>query len=174
MLIFFRTYFPQFMPLSLDEPKLGFDYPLMEQKASSSTEVNFQVLCLYAKVFARSGFPFADYLARMSNPPPFQTTRTNIQALKVMEALNNLEDITELGNHLLDLPVEPRLGKMILYAVTLKCLDPVLTIVACLSHRYAVTSPTFLCLLGLIFCLSFTQWGQQRPASSPPIFYDLC
>jgi hypothetical protein len=54
-------------------------------------EVNFQVLCLYAKVFARSGFPFADYLARMSNPPPFQTTRSNIQALKIMEALNNLE-----------------------------------------------------------------------------------
>ena len=71
----------------------------------------------------------------MSNPPPFQTTRSNIQALKIMEALNNLEDITELGNHLLDLPVEPRLGKMILYAVSLKCLDPVLTIVACLSHK---------------------------------------
>ena len=44
-------------------------------------------------------------------------------------------DITELGNHLLDLPVEPHLGKMILYAVSLKCLDPVLTIVACLSYR---------------------------------------
>ena len=60
---------------------------------------------------------------------------SNIQALKVMEALNNLEDITELGNHLLDLPVAPRLGKMILYSVALKCLDPVLTIVACLSHK---------------------------------------
>jgi HrpA-like RNA helicase len=127
----FKTYFPQFVPLALNEPFLGLDSLGMK----APDEVNFQVLCLYAKVFARSGFPFADYLARMSNPPPFQTTRTNIQALKIMEALNNLEDITELGNHLLDLPVEPHLGKMILYAVSLKCLDPVLTIVACLSYR---------------------------------------
>ena len=50
-----------------------------------------------------------------------------------MEALNTLEDLTELGNHLLDLPVEPQYGKMLLYAINLKCLDPVLTIVACLS-----------------------------------------
>ena len=87
-LFYFRTYFPQFVPLALNEPFLGLD-SLLGMKAPD--EVNFQVLCLYAKVFARSGFPFADYLARMSNPPPFQTTRFNIQALKIMEALNNLE-----------------------------------------------------------------------------------
>ena len=84
---YFRTYFPQFVPLALNEPFLGLDSLGMK----APDEVNFQVLCLYAKVFARSGFPFADYLARMSNPPPFQTTRSNIQALKIMEALNNLE-----------------------------------------------------------------------------------
>ena len=50
-----------------------------------------------------------------------------------MEALNTLEDLTELGNHLLDLPVAPQYGKMLLYAINLKCLDPVLTIVSCLS-----------------------------------------
>ena len=86
-LLNFRTYFPQFVPLALNEPFLGLDSLGMK----APDEVNFQVLCLYAKVFARSGFPFADYLARMSNPPPFQTTRSNIQALKIMEALNNLE-----------------------------------------------------------------------------------
>ena len=128
----FKTYFPQFVPLALNEPDVGLN-GIIDPR--SPDEVNFQILCLYAKVFARSGFPFADYLARMSNPPPFQTTRTNIQTLKIMEALNNLEDITELGNHLLDLPVDPRFGKMILYAVSLKCLDPVLTIVACLSYK---------------------------------------
>jgi len=103
---------------------------------NNENDVNFMVLCLYAKLLASPGFPIADFLARISNPPTFQTTRTNVQLLKAMEALNNLEEITELGNHLLDLPVEPKLGKMIIYAACLKCLDPVLTIVACLAYRY--------------------------------------
>ena len=130
--IFFRNY-PQFVALPLSEPNYGFDS--LMTKNSDEEEVNFQILCLYAKLFAPPGFPFADFLSRISNPPTFQVTRSNIQFLKTIEALNNLEDITELGNHLLDLPVEPRLGKTILYAVGLKCLDPVLTIVACLSYK---------------------------------------
>jgi len=61
-----------------------------------------------------------------------------------MEALDAWEDVTELGNHLLDLPIEPRLGKMVLYAVLLKCLDPVLTIVCCAAYRYVqITETTF-------------------------------
>ncbi len=52
-----------------------------------------------------------------------------------MEALDKSENVTILGKHLLELPVEPHLGKMILYALALKCLDPVLTIVCCLGYR---------------------------------------
>ena len=36
---------------------------------------------------------------------------------------------------MLDLPVEPRLGKMLMYGCVLKCLDPILTIVCCLAYR---------------------------------------
>lgn len=52
-----------------------------------------------------------------------------------MDALDSFEDLTELGHHLADLPVEPRLGKMVLYAVVLKCLDPILTIVCSLAYK---------------------------------------
>ena len=34
-----------------------------------------------------------------------------------------------------EMPVEPRFSKMVLYAVALKCLDPVLTIACCLSCK---------------------------------------
>lgn len=54
---------------------------------------------------------------------------------QTIDALDPWEDVTELGHHLLDLPVEPRLGKAVLYSIVLKCLDPVLTIVCCLAHR---------------------------------------
>ncbi len=51
-----------------------------------------------------------------------------------MEVLNAWEDVTEIGNHLLDWPLEPCYGKIVLYGVALKCLDPVLTIVSCLAN----------------------------------------
>lgn len=52
-----------------------------------------------------------------------------------MDALDPFEDLTELGHYLVDLPIEPRLGKMILYAVILKCLDPILTIACTLAYK---------------------------------------
>ena len=51
-----------------------------------------------------------------------------------MGALDPFEDVTELGHHLADLPLDPKYGKMILCSVVLKCLDPVLTIASALSY----------------------------------------
>ena len=52
-----------------------------------------------------------------------------------MDALDQSEELTELGRHLADLPVDPHLGKMVLNSIVLKCLDPVLTIVCSLSYK---------------------------------------
>ena len=41
-----------------------------------------------------------------------------------MDALDAYEDLMELGHHLVDLPVEPQYGKMVLYSVVLKCPRP--------------------------------------------------
>ena len=43
--------------------------------------------------------------------------------------------MTRLGHQLVDLPIEPRLGKTVLASVILKCLDPILTIVCALSYK---------------------------------------
>ena len=63
--------------------------------------------------------------------------------------MDQWEDLTELGHHLADLPVEPRLGKMVLYSIVLKCLDPVLTIVCALAYRdpckYCIHQYLFVC-----------------------------
>lgn len=60
-----------------------------------------------------------------------------------MEAIDGWEEVTALGHHLLELPLPPRLGKMVLVATVLKCLDPVLTIAACLSHKDPFLLPKF-------------------------------
>lgn len=97
--------------------------------------VPLQELCLYTKHLATGNTPIAEFLERAIEPPSIVVTRNAVQLLKTIDALDTWESLTELGTHLLDLPIEPRLGKMLLYAVVLKCLDPILTIVCSLAYR---------------------------------------
>lgn len=122
----------------------GICYHLISQTRFSSLH-KFQVpeilrvpiheLCLQAKLLAPPNIPIADFLARAPDPPAFMVTRNAVTLLKTIDALDPWEELTELGLHLLDLPIEPRLGKMVLYSVVLKCLDPILTIVCSLACR---------------------------------------
>ena len=48
------------------------------------------------------------------------------------------EGLTQLGRHLAALPLPPRVGKLILYGVLFRCLDPVLTIACAMSYRYSL------------------------------------
>ncbi len=50
-----------------------------------------------------------------------------------MQALDESLSLTLLGSKLADMPVDVRLGKMLLYGAALECLDPILTIAATLS-----------------------------------------
>lgn len=50
-------------------------------------------------------------------------------------ALDHAQNLTALGFHLARLPVEPHIGKLILFGALLGCLDPVLTIAASLSFK---------------------------------------
>ncbi|KAG8307677.1 3'-5' RNA helicase ythdc2 [Homalodisca vitripennis] len=99
-------------------------------------------LCLHTKLLAPPNSPIADFLARAIEPPSPLVTRNAVQLLKTMDALDAWEDLTDLGRHLLEISIEPKFGKMLLYAIILKCLDPILTIVCCLSHGDLFKMPT--------------------------------
>ncbi|XP_054279739.1 ATP-dependent DNA/RNA helicase DHX36-like isoform X2 [Macrosteles quadrilineatus] len=90
-------------------------------------------LCLQAKQLAPTGTSISEFLGKALDPPRPDIVTQTINLLKQMDALNNDEELTELGRYLLDLSIDPRYGKMIVNAMILKCLDPVLTIVCCLS-----------------------------------------
>ncbi|XP_061836673.2 3'-5' RNA helicase YTHDC2 isoform X1 [Nerophis lumbriciformis] len=92
-----------------------------------------QELCLQTKLLAPC--PVLEFLSKAPQPPPLHAVRSAVQMLKTIDALNQNEDLTDLGFHLADLPVEPHLGKMVLCAVVLKCLDPILTIACTLGYR---------------------------------------
>ena len=62
-----------------------------------------------------------------------------------MDALDSNEELTEMGRHLADLPVDPHLGKMVLNSIVLKCLDPILTIVCALAYKDPCKFATLFC-----------------------------
>lgn len=97
--------------------------------------VPLQELCLHTKLLSPGNTPIADFLSKALEPPSFLAVRNAVALLKTIGALTPMEDLTEIGQHLLDLTVEPKLGKMLLYACVMKCLDPILTIVCSLANK---------------------------------------
>eukprot|EP00957_Ditylum_brightwellii_P053431 4049311-Ditylum_brightwellii.AAC.1 len=57
------------------------------------------------------------------------------------EKLSVSSGLTALGFHLATLPVDPRVGKMMIYGALFGCIDPALTIAASMSARNPFMSP---------------------------------
>ena len=75
--------------------------------------------------------PIADFLAKVPEPPAFLVTKNAVQSLKTLEALDQWEEVTPLGSHLLDIP----LGKILLRRLLTRFYCSV----------FIFISPTFLC-----------------------------
>ncbi|XP_072551465.1 ATP-dependent DNA/RNA helicase DHX36 [Salminus brasiliensis] len=90
-------------------------------------------LCLQIKILKLG--PIASFLKNALDPPSDRAIELAITHLMDLNALDHNEELTPLGFHLARLPVEPHIGKMILFGALLACLDPVLTIAASLSFK---------------------------------------
>ena len=94
------------------------------------------------KQHRRSGLGIAAFLEKAIDPPVPQAVNRAIELLRDIGALDENEKITVLGRHLAALPLPPALGKLLLYGVLFKCLDPMLTIACCMSYRDPWVLPT--------------------------------
>uniref|UniRef100_A0A9J7X9K5 ATP-dependent DNA/RNA helicase DHX36 n=1 Tax=Cyprinus carpio carpio TaxID=630221 RepID=A0A9J7X9K5_CYPCA len=93
---------------------------------NSSSSIHSQILKLG---------PIASFLRKTMDPPADKAIELAITHLVDLNALDRNEELTPLGFHLARMPVEPHIGKMILFGALLGCLDPVLTIAASLSFK---------------------------------------
>ncbi|XP_073241899.1 3'-5' RNA helicase YTHDC2-like [Porites lutea] len=116
---------------------------LLEYQIPELLRTPLQELCLHTKLLASPNTSIADFLSKAPEAPPFLVLRNAVALLKAVDALDQWEDLTDLGRHLADLPLSPQLGKMILYAVVLKCLDPVVTIACALAYRDPFILPMY-------------------------------
>ncbi len=67
------------------------------------------------------------------DPPDRRQVRDGVNLLRELHALDDKGDLTELGRRLAQLPVDPRLGRMVLEADARDCADEVIVIAAALS-----------------------------------------
>lgn len=96
--------------------------------------ISLTEVCLKAKLLSINS-TIEDFLMKAVQPPSKQRITCGINFLKNINALDSNENMTDLGNHLVHMPIDCSLGKTILYAIILKCLDPVLIIVSALSLK---------------------------------------
>lgn len=73
-----------------------------------------------------AGFPFVD-------PPDARSIRDGVDLLEELGALTDGGRLTQLGRRLAQLPLDPRLGRMVLEAERLGCVREVVVIAAALS-----------------------------------------
>lgn len=91
-------------------------------------------VCLKVKMLTNKT-SIEEFLLKAIQPPSKEQITCGINILKNINALDSYENMTDLGNHLAHMPIDCLLGKIILYALFLRCLDPVLTIVSALSLK---------------------------------------
>uniref|UniRef100_A0ACD5TS24 Uncharacterized protein n=1 Tax=Avena sativa TaxID=4498 RepID=A0ACD5TS24_AVESA len=98
-----------------------------------------QSLCLQIKSLRLGSI--SEFLSRALQSPESLSVQNAIEYLKVIGAFDQNEELTVLGKHLSMLPVEPKLGKMLIFGAIFNCLDPILTIVSGLSVRDPFMTP---------------------------------
>lgn len=72
---------------------------------------------------------------RLVEPPATESVNAAKQRLRDLGALSADEKLTPLGYHLACLPVDVRIGKLMLFGAIFRCLDPALTIAASLAFK---------------------------------------
>ncbi|GAB4836200.1 hypothetical protein Ancab_001114 [Ancistrocladus abbreviatus] len=90
-------------------------------------------LCLQIKSLQIESI--GDFLSAALQPPEPLAVQNAVDFLKMIGALDENENLTNLGKFLSILPVDPKLGKMLIMGAIFRCFDPVLTVVSGLSVR---------------------------------------
>ncbi|KAG8366677.1 hypothetical protein BUALT_Bualt17G0104400 [Buddleja alternifolia] len=98
-----------------------------------------QSLCLQIKSLKLGSI--SEFLSRALQSPEYLAVQNAIEYLKIIGALDENENLTVLGQYLTILPMEPKLGKMLILGAIFNCLDPILSVVAGLSVRDPFLAP---------------------------------
>ncbi|KAH9948231.1 P-loop containing nucleoside triphosphate hydrolase protein [Amylocystis lapponica] len=81
------------------------------------------------------------FLSRAVDPPDMSAMDKAMSILQELAAIDSVGNLTSLGRYMAMLPLDLRLGKMLVLATIFQCLGPALTVAACLSCKSLFISP---------------------------------
>ncbi|CAL8322444.1 unnamed protein product [Lota lota] len=120
-------------------PKFRFD-AFMDYAVPEILRVPLEELCLHI-MKCDYGSP-EDFLKRSLDAPQPQSVSNAVSLLRKMGACHPTDHaLTPLGHHLAGLPVNVKIGKMLIYGAILGCLDPIATIVAAITEKSPFSTP---------------------------------
>uniref|UniRef100_A0A3B5K9A1 RNA helicase n=1 Tax=Takifugu rubripes TaxID=31033 RepID=A0A3B5K9A1_TAKRU len=120
-------------------PKFRFD-AFMDYSIPEILRVPLEELCLHI-MKCQYGSP-EDFLSRALDPPQPQSVSNAVNLLRKIGACHPSEHIlTPLGHHLASLPVNVKIGKMLIYGAILGCLEPIATIAAAITEKSPFSTP---------------------------------
>lgn len=90
-------------------------------------------ICLQSKLLVGNSVKIEEFLNRCIAKPSQASIKQSIKLLQSLGALDENENLTFLGSHLAEMPVDAKYGKMIIFSIILRCFSPILSIVSVLS-----------------------------------------
>nr|XP_054507732.1 ATP-dependent RNA helicase DHX29 isoform X2 [Agelaius phoeniceus] len=112
----------------------------MEYSVPEILRVPLEELCLHI-MKCSLGSP-EDFLSRALDPPQQQVIGNAMNLLRKIGACHlNEPKLTPLGQHLAALPVNVKIGKMLIFGAIFGCLDPVATLAAVMTEKSPFTTP---------------------------------
>ncbi|XP_062455720.1 ATP-dependent RNA helicase DHX29 isoform X2 [Rhea pennata] len=112
----------------------------MEYSVPEILRVPLEELCLHI-MKCNLGSP-EDFLSKALDPPQLQVISNAMNLLRKIGACQlNEPKLTPLGQHLAALPVNVKIGKMLIFGAIFGCLDPVATLAAVMTEKSPFTTP---------------------------------
>uniref|UniRef100_A0AAX7TUZ5 ATP-dependent RNA helicase DHX29 n=1 Tax=Astatotilapia calliptera TaxID=8154 RepID=A0AAX7TUZ5_ASTCA len=120
-------------------PKYRFDI-FMDYSIPEILRVPLEELCLHI-MKCQYGSP-EDFLSRALDAPQPQSVSNAVNLLRKIGACHPDDHIlTPLGHHLASLPVNVKIGKMLIYGAILGCLEPIAIIAAAITEKSPFFTP---------------------------------
>ncbi|CAO1621139.1 unnamed protein product [Parajaminaea phylloscopi] len=96
---------------------------------------------LHIKALDLPGMEPEDVLEAAIEPPAPERVSAAINQLRTIGALDANKALTSLGSVLLGLPIDAAMGKMVLYGLFFRCIEPAVTMAAILTTRDPFLAP---------------------------------
>ena len=103
--------------------------------------VDLENVVMHVKALRFPNMTIQEVLAATIEPPSSERIEAAIQSLQMVGALDYNNNLTSLGSVLLQLPVDSRLGRLVLFGAFFRCLDSALTLAAIMGSREPFVAP---------------------------------